>query len=561
MIGPRSRFAIQERKRRAYPRRLMPPFEGVAQIRPARLTEFWSMAQNFLACDRDQPFLLPPSLRDWLPLDHLAWFVIDAVARMDLSAFYRAYRDDGHGRAAYDPAMMVTLLLFAYATGQRSSRGIERHCRQDIAYRVITANVIPDHATIARFTVRHEAALAELFGEVLKLCGKAGLVKAGVIVIDGTRLAASASPEANREYERIAREVVAEAKATDEAEDEQFGEARGDELPEQLQTEDGRREFFEQAGREQRPVEARDSEPAVEEPTVEEREERSAEPPAARCNARAGRRGWLREARQELERERWAQAAPIPRSRPERLEMCKRRLEEELEADRRANERYEAYRAQGRMKDGRRFGAPPKPYVPPALPEGKVNLTDPDSKQIKTNAGFGWVQGYNPQAVVGAGQIVLAAEVTNNTADFGQLEPMVSATKAELEKADISEKPAVAVADAGFWNEEQMDEVVADKHIEVLIPPDAGNRDTPRPGWSGGRYTWMRYVLASEPGQRIYKRRKQMIEPVFGHLKHNRGVKRFLRRGRTAVRTEWRLLMATHNLLKVHRHEIASVRA
>jgi len=144
------------------------------------------------------------------------------------------------------------------------------------------------------------------------------------------------------------------------------------------------------------------------------------------------------------------------------------------------------------MKDGRRFGKPANPHTPPVVPEGKVNLTDPDSKQVKTNAGFGWVQGYNAQTVVGAGQIVLAAEITNSTADFGQLEPMVSAALTELNRAGVSERPEVAVADAGYWNEEHMDEVTATKHIQVLIPPDGGNRDGPRPGWTGGRYDWMR---------------------------------------------------------------------
>jgi hypothetical protein len=190
-----------------------------------------------------------------------------------------------------------------------------------------------------------------------------------------------------------------------------------------------------------------------------------------------------------------------------------------------------------------------------------VNVTDPDSKQIKTNAGFGWVQGYNARAVATEDQIVIAAEVTNNTADFGQFEPMVTAAVAELAWAGVTDTPGVAVADAGYWNEEQIDAVVADKHIPVLIPPDAGNRTGPRPGWTGGRFTAMRYVLASEAGRDIYRKRKQMIEPVFGHTKHNRGARRFHRRGRTAVRTEWRLLMATHNLSKLHRHEIAAAGA
>jgi hypothetical protein len=424
---------------------------------------------------------------------------------------------------------------------------------------VITANVIPDHATVARFVVRHEAALAGLFSEVLGLCARAGLVKTGVIAIDGTRLAANASPEANRDYEQIAVEILAEVIATDAAEDEQHGDARGDELPEQLQSEDGRRAFFEDAGREREEQDAAGSDDQT--PADGSDAESGGERPGKRSNAQAGRRGWLREGRQQLERQRWDEAGPVPRSRPERLGMATRRLEEELDSDRRSNEAYEAYRAQGRMSDGRRFGAPPKPYQPPQTPEGKVNVTDPDSRQVKTNAGFGWVQGYNAQTVVTVDQIVLAAEITNNSADFGQLEPMVTAAQLELGKAGVTDTPGVAVADAGFWNEDQIDEVVANKHIPVLIPPDAGNRTGPRPGWTGGRYTFMRYVLASEPGHEIYRRRKQMIEPVFGHTKHNRGVRRFHRRGRTAVRTEWRLLMATHNLSKLHRHHIATVGA
>ena len=132
------------------------------------------MPQNFLACDREQELLLPPSLREWLAEDHFAWFVIEVVGGLDLAAFFAAYRADGHGRAAHDPAMMVALIVYAYAIGERSSRRIERRCREDVAFRVITANQAPDHATIARFRVRHERALGELFGQVLGLCADAG---------------------------------------------------------------------------------------------------------------------------------------------------------------------------------------------------------------------------------------------------------------------------------------------------------------------------------------------------------------------------------------------------
>src|SRR5215218_9074715 len=152
------------------------------------------MAPNFIGCDREQEFLLPLSLREWLPEDHLAWFVIDAVAAMGLAAFVAVYGVGGSGRPAHDPAMMVALLLYAYAIGERSSRRIERRCVEDVATRVICANRAPDHTTIARFRQRHEAALADLFGAVLGLCADAGLVRVGVVAIDGTKVNANVSP-------------------------------------------------------------------------------------------------------------------------------------------------------------------------------------------------------------------------------------------------------------------------------------------------------------------------------------------------------------------------------
>jgi transposase len=297
------------------------------------------VAQNFIECEREQGFLLPPDIRDWLPENHLVWTVLDAVAEMDLWAFYADYRSDGRGRAAYDPGMMVALLLYAYSRGERSSRGIERECEEDIAYRVIAANQRPDHATIARFICRHEAALAEVFGSVLAVCAKAGLVKVGVIAIDGTKVPVVANEEQTLDYEQIAREILAEAKATDEAEDERFGEARGDELPPQVAT-------------------------------------------------HHGRRAWLREAKRELDRERAQNPRPIPRSRPKRLAEAKRQLDEQLAAERRASAAYENFRAHGRMKDGRRLGARPTPYSPPQQPSGQINVTDPDSRLLKAPSGY-----------------------------------------------------------------------------------------------------------------------------------------------------------------------------
>ena len=191
-----------------------------------------------------------------------------------------------------------------------------------------------------------------------------------------------------------------------------------------------------------------------------------------------------------------------------------------------------------------------------------MNITDPDTRPIPI--GFGFVQGYNAQTAVNEDQIVLAAEITNLSTDFSQLSPMVNATLEELKRADITEVrrllQAIA-ADAGYWNEQHMDHVVGEHGIQVLIPPDSGKRQGERPGWTGGRYSFMRRALASELGKELYRKRQQSIEPVYGHTKHNRKIYRFNYRGRQAVRTEWRLITMTHNLTKLHRDQLATVRA
>jgi hypothetical protein len=383
---------------------------------------------------------------------------------------------------------------------------IERACEEDVAFRVLAGQQRPDHATIARFIERHEAAIAGLFGDVLTLCARSGLVQVGVIAVDGTKMQANASRNENLDYEQLAREILEEAKATDAAEDELYGEARGDELPEEFAT-------------------------------------------------AQGRRGWLREAKQRLEAERAANPQPVPRSRPKRVKEAKRRLEEELWTETRANRAYEAYRARGRMKDGRRFGRPPDPYQPPATPDGRINVTDPDSRVVKGLRGF--IQGYNAQAVTNEHQVVIAAEVMTAAPDFGHLEPMFDAAQRELRAAGVTDTPGVLLADAGYWHQQQMERIV-DQGIAVLIPPDASKRRGARPGWDGGLYAFMRRVLATEHGGGLYRQRQPMIEPVFGQTKHNRRIDRFQRRGRAAVRAEWRLITATHNLLKLHRHTLAT---
>jgi transposase len=195
------------------------------------------MAQSFLSCDRDQAMLLPASVADYVPEGHLARFVVDVVERLDLAGFYADYRVDGSGRPAHDPAMMVALVLYNYAVGVRSSRAIERRCVEDLACRFVAANRAPDHVTINRFRGRHQDALSGLFADVLGLCAQAGIVGVGAVAVDSTKLAADASLGASRTYEglrAVARRIVEQAAAIDAAEDELYGERRGDELPDEL---------------------------------------------------------------------------------------------------------------------------------------------------------------------------------------------------------------------------------------------------------------------------------------------------------------------------------------
>jgi len=466
------------------------------------------MPQNFLTCDRDQPLLLPPDLRDWLDEDHLAWFVIEAVEELDLEPFYASYRADGHGRAAHEPRMMVTLLAYAYAVGERSSRGIERRCREDVAFRVICANQVPDHATVARFRVRHQEALGDLFGQVLGLCAEAGLVDVGVIAVDGSKFAAAASDGAIRTYEQLATEILEEAGRIDAAENEVHGDARGDELPQHL-------------------------------------------------NGREGRRAWLREAKKRLDAERAEREESIPREREERLDLCRQRLVEDWQAERRANRDYEAYRARGVMKDGRPFGRPPNPHTPPAEPEGKINTTDPDAKRMKFGRNF--IPAYNVQAVSTEGQIIVAAEVTTEGVDFEQLDPMISAAERELGDAGVTDRPKVVLGDAGYWSNGHIDSL-RERGMTPIVAPDT-TRNRPRKTRLGGPYDFMRRVIATESGGALYSQRQWMVEPVFAQIKSNRRIERFKRRGRAAARSEWRLIAATHNLLKLHRHTLAAATA
>jgi transposase len=438
------------------------------------------MAQNFLGCDREQELLLPPSLREWLDEDHLAWLVIDVVSEIDLGGFYGAYRADGHGRAAHDPAMMVALLLYSYAIGVRSSRAIERRCREDVPTRVICANQAPDHATIARFRARHQDALAQTFTQVLALCARAGLVSVGVVALDGTAMAANASREATRTYPTIREEVermLAEAAHIDAAEDAEHGGARGDELPGEMAD-------------------------------------------------RQSRLARLRRCREELE----AEQRQVEAAHDEHL---RRRAEWEAE--------------HGRKLGGRKPAAPD----PDGLAKREINTTDPDSRAI-VRAGKA-LQGYNAQAVATAGQVIVAADVTQQANDSGQLEPMIAATLGELARAGITQRPETVLADGGYWNSPQIT-ALGRQGMTVIVPTKSATRTkdrtlSPRQGPEAKRID---ALLDTHEGAALYRQRQHIIETVFARTKGLRGITRFQRRGLAACQAEWRLIATGHNLLKLH---------
>ncbi len=444
------------------------------------------MTYNLIACDREQHFLLPPSINDWLPEDHLVRFIVDVVDEMDLTSFYARRREDGWGRAAFDPKVMVALLLYCYSHGERSSRKIERRCHEDIACRFITGNHAPDHSTIARFRQSHEQELNGLFTEALRLCANAGLVKVGLVALDSTKIEANASSWVNRTGDQIDNEVakiLSEAAQADAEEDRAFGKGRrGDELPDDL-----------------------------------------------------------------IDRNR----------RLARLKEAKERLQEGFAERQRAYEQRLQERSAEESQLGRKHhGRKPKPPDPSDLKDRKVNVTDPDSRVMKTPSGY--IQGYGAQAVANENQIVLAAEVTSEQNDYEQLHPMIAAMQQNLEAAGVKQKVGTLVADSGYLSDDNL--LAADDGTPDLLIAAANDRDQ-RTDKKSPRGRIPRYLsptkrmarkLATKRGQKLYRKRAQMVEPVFAHRK-TRGCGRFMRRRRAACDAEWKLECTTHNLLKVWR--------
>jgi transposase len=453
------------------------------------------MGVRFKPCNREQLFLLPPSLRDWLPEGDLAYFIIDVVDQLDLSAIYRYYevaeasetspqrRKAASGQPAFHPKMMVALLLYAYSNGTPSSRHIARLCERDAGYRVVSADQQPNFRTISDFRRVHLEALKGLFVQVLHLAREAGLVKLGHVAFDGTKVRANASKhkamsyarmqEKEAQYVREIEALLAQAEQIDTAEDGLHGpDRRGDELPKELQF-------------------------------------------------RQTRLKKIREAKAALESAAQAKA-----------------------------------RAEGKLDDQGK-PKPPKRGRPPAVPPGtpkpkdQRNFTDPDSRIMKMNH-KGFDQAYNCQVAVDSqSQIIVAREATNAANDKEQVEPTV-----EQVEANLGEKPKRVSADSGYYSEANVRSLRSDG-IDDYVCPDRLKHGEAPPAVRGRIPKDLSFIdrvrrkLLTKQGRQVYGLRKQIVEPVFGQLKQGRGLRQFLLRGLGKVDGEWSLWCTGHNLLKV----------
>lgn len=475
------------------------------------------MAYNFHPVNRDQEFMLPVNMADWLPRDHFVYFVIDLVGQLDLAEFLAAYRPDGKGGAAYDPTMMVALFAYAYCDGERSSRRIEEHCRTDIAYRIITGGRVPDHSTVARFRERHEEAFAAVFTLILGVCLKAGMGDLSLAAIDGSKFRCPASLRANRTRVSIVKEIT---RLTDEIEAElaritaeMLAESRRADLADDVL--DG-------------------PPPPPREPGV--LPEVVGLP--RKLHGKAARRARLVEARDTLDDDYRAECADY---------------------DRRMAERAAKEAATGRKTRGR------KPQPPPRDPDEKVNVTDPESRIMKDAHG-GYLQGYNAQNGRSADQLNLAAEVVDDENDTQLLHPMMDGTGANLAAAGSKKTVALYLADSGYCTDAALAAIdpagprvltaTGKEHKARRRAAGEGVNEGPPPDGLTLREQ-MDWKLGTAEGKASYPRRAAVVEPVFAQHKHNRGFTRFLRAGRTAVDAEWKLMNAADNIAKLFRRTLS----
>jgi transposase len=525
------------------------------------------MAYGYRAVDRDQAFLLPPDMRDWLPAGHLAFFVIDAVGMLDVSRFAArgTPRGSAAGRAAYDPQMLLALLVYGYARGLRSSRKIERACTEDVAFRVICAQDAPDHATIARFRRQHFAdpqAMGDLFAQVLAVAARAGLGRLGLVAVDGTKIAASASKDANRtegKLRELAAAILAEAEAADAAEDALFGDARGDELLAELADPKTRGERIRQAlaqlEAERAAAEAGRREQA--ERYLEQaaagrppRGSRPAEADVAAAQLRVGRLTAAQQAKiDDWDERNAAQIAATgrglrhPPRRPASAHVRVRQAQARLD---KAKQRAAEAAGKAARKQAARKGPGPV-----------ANVTDPCSHLMPVRGG-GFVQGYNAQAARSADGLVLAGLVTGQPADYGCFGPLLGQIAAAQDilranaRGPVHRKRAragIVLADAGYLSHANLTCDGPDRLIAT-----SGRRPARRPSTRarGQAAAAMAARLARAPDQARYRQRGHLIETLFGHRKHNLGFRQFSMRGLARASGEWTFANTTENLVKIH---------
>lgn len=453
---------------------------------------FMKTQTRFKPYSPDQLLLLPPDMREWLREDDLVYFIMDVVNQLDLSDIYHSYDGSKGGQPAFNPEMMTGLLLYAYCVGVPSSRKIEKATYERVPFRVLTADQHPDHDTISEFRKRHLGALVALFVQVLSICHKAGLVKLGHVSLDGTKVKANASKHKAMSYGRM--------------------EKKAQELEEEVKR------------------------LLAEAEAVDDNEDEK---------YGKGKRG------DELPKE-----LRFKQSRLAKIKEAKAALEQEArdraEAKRKVNQRKEAAAAKaGRKPRGR------KPKAPDDKPDSKAqrNFTDPDSRIMKDGASKSFEQAYNCQAAVDeTAQIVVALDVAQETNDKQQVKPLVEGLKRNFK----NQKPDKISADSGYYSEENV-EYLAMEQIDAYVAVgrqkhgDAPRRcprgPTPKNATTKER---MDRKLLTVKGRNIYKKRKQIVEPIFGQIKEVRGFRRFLLRGIDKVTAEWHLICLTHNLLKLH---------
>jgi transposase len=510
--------------------------------------------------------LLPVDMREWLPPDHLVWFVLDTVEALDTSALERIRRRGGAGAAGYDPRMLLALLVYAYCQGVRSSRRIERLCVTDVAFRVLCAGDGPDHATIARFRVDAQGVFSDLFAQVLMIAARAGLAQFGTLAIDGTKIRANASIDANRGREwfhRHAAEAIADAEKIDQAEDaaaRAAGEQQPNRLPPELGEPTNRRDRIRQAARELAAQHQRAARASEEhEAGALERLERSrqGQPVVGRIpdgphrlpEARAHRAREIAIHQAKLERYRSLIAAgkkpmgrpPVPMEESTRVLRARRAVAHaEVAAERAAT-------------------AGPKATAGTKLPKIVANTTDPQSRIMPTRRGY--LQGYNAQLAVTGDQLIVAVAVGQSTNDQACFIPMMhaaqlAASRLHATTGNDEQVIGTVLADAGYDSDANLTVEGPDRLIAVGKGRDqaraavaAPTHGPPPPGATPREANAHR--LRTPEGRDLYKRRGATVEPGIGNLK--KILDRFSQRGLANARSELHLAATAFNLMKIHK--------